>query len=68
MRYFFELHPSDLPRLKFYFTIPETTLLKYRDSMRRFKMEFLEWIDVPVTIGRMRRILKLKLDRESLRL
>lgn len=64
--YFFELHPSDLPNLKFFFTIPQMILQKYRDSMRRFKKEFLEWIDVPVTIGRMRRILKLKLDTEWL--
>lgn len=66
--YFFEVHPTDIPDLKFYFTIPELTLLKYRDSMRRFKREFLEWIDIPMTIRKMRRILKLKLDREWLRL
>jgi tetratricopeptide (TPR) repeat protein len=66
--YFFELHPSDLPDLKFFFTIPQMILQKYRDSMRTFKREFLEWIDIPITIGRMRRILKLKLDTEWLRL
>jgi len=29
-------------------------------------MEFLEWIDVPVTFGKMRRILRFKLDLEWL--
>lgn len=66
--YFFEIHPSESPDLNFYFTVPEMILQKYRDSMRKLKMDFLEWIDIPVTIGRMRRILKFKLDKEWLQL
>jgi hypothetical protein len=66
--YFFEIHPSDFPDLKFYFTIPEMILQRYRDSMKKFKMDFLEWIDIPVTVKTMRRILRFKLDREWLNL
>jgi len=65
--YYFEIFPSDLPRIKFYFTVPKIILSKYRESMRRFKMEFLEWIDIPVTLGLIRRILRFKLDIEWLR-
>jgi len=60
--YSFEIHPSDLTNVKFYFTVPEMILQRYRNSMRRFKEDFLKWIDVPVTIGNIRRILKFKLD------
>ena len=65
--HYFEIHPSDLPDIKFYFTVPEVILSKYRDSMRRFKMDFLEWIDIPVTLGSIRRLLRFKLDIERLR-
>lgn len=65
--YYFEIYPSDLPNAKFYFTVPELILSKYRDSLRRFKMEFLEWIDIPVTLGSIRRLLRFKLDKEWLR-
>ena len=60
--------PSDFPDLKFYFTIPEMILQRYRDSMIKFKMDFLEWIDIPVTINTMRRVLSFKLDRDWLNL
>lgn len=65
--HYFEIYPSNLPEVKFYFTVPEVILSKYRDSMRRFKMEFLEWIDIPITVRGMRRILRFKLDTEWLR-
>jgi len=65
--HYFEIFPSDMPQTKFYFTIPEVILSKYRDSMKRFKLEFLEWIDVPVKLDHIRRILRFKLDKEWLR-
>lgn len=58
--HYFEIFPSDFPETRFYFTVPEVILSKYRDSLKRFKMEFLEWIDVPVTLGKIRRILRFK--------
>lgn len=65
--HYFEIFPSDFPEIKFYFTVPEVILSKYRESIKRLKMEFLEWIDVPVTLGPIRRILRFKLDKEWLR-
>jgi hypothetical protein len=65
--HYFEIFPSDLPNITFSFTVPEVILSKYRDSMSRFKMDFLEWIDVPVTLGSIRRLLRFKLDKEWLR-
>jgi len=65
--HYFEIHPSDFPDLRYYFSVPEVILSKYRDSMRQFKKEFLKWIDLPVTIREMRRILRFKLDMEWLR-
>jgi hypothetical protein len=65
--YYFEIFPSDFPEVRLYFTVPEIILSKYRDSMRRFKMEFLEWIDIPVTVRGIRRILRFKLDTEWLK-
>lgn len=65
--HYFETFPSDFPEVRFYFTVPEIVLSKYTDSMRRFKMEFLEWIDIPVTVKAMRRILRFKLDMQWLR-
>lgn len=65
--HYFEIFPSDFPDIKFYFTVPEVILSKYRDSMRRFKMDFLEWIDIPVTLEPIRRLLRFKLDKEWLR-
>jgi len=65
--YYFEVFPSDFPEIKFYFTVPEVILSKYRESMKQFKMEFLEWIDIPVTLGSIRRLLRFKLDIEWLR-
>jgi hypothetical protein len=65
--HYFEIFPSDMPQTKFYFTIPEVILSKYRDSMKRFKSEFLEWIDVPVKLDHIRRILRFNLDKEWLR-
>jgi hypothetical protein len=64
--HYFEVYPSNLPNVRFYFTVPEVILTKYTDSMKRFKMEFLEWIDIPITVREMRRILRFKLDREWL--
>lgn len=65
--HYFEIFPSNLPEIKFYFTVPEIILLKYRDCLKQFKMEFLEWIDVPVTLRSIRRILRFRLDLEWLR-
>ena len=65
--HYFEIYPSDLPDVRLYFTVPEVILSKYSDSMRKFKMEFLEWIDIPITVRGMRRILRFKLDIEWLR-
>jgi len=49
------------------FPLSEVILLQYKESMRKFKMEFLEWIDISITVGGMRRILRFKLDIEWLR-
>jgi len=65
--HYFEIYSPNLPDARFYFTVPEVILAKYRDSMRRFKMEFLEWIDIPITVMRMRRILRFRLDIDWLR-
>jgi hypothetical protein len=61
---YFELYPSDLPEKKFYFTIPEVMLQKYRKSMLSFKKQFLSTIDMPVKLNQIRRILQWKLDME----
>jgi len=65
--HYFEVYPSDNPEVRFYFTIPEIILSKYTDSMKRFKREFLKWIDFPITMGGIRRILRFNLDTEWLR-
>jgi hypothetical protein len=65
--HYFEIFPSGLPETKFYFAVPEYILSKYQESLKRFKMDFLEWIDVPVTLGPIRRVLRFKLDMEWLR-
>ncbi len=64
--YYFELSPSDNPHIILYFTVPRFILERYRKSMREFKKDFLEWIDIPITIGRTRRILRFNLDIEWL--
>jgi hypothetical protein len=65
--HYFTIYPLGSPETEFYFTVPEVILSKYRDSIKRFKIEFLEWIDVPITFGSIRRILRFKLDLEGLR-
>jgi len=65
--HYFEIFPSDFQDVKFYFTVPEVILSKYRDSMKRFKMEFLKWIDIPITVKRIRRIFRFELDTEWMR-
>ena len=64
--HYFEIFPSDLPETKFYFTVPEVILRKYSGFMQKFKMDFLNWIDIPVTLGPIRRLLRFKLDTEWL--
>jgi len=64
--HYFDINPSNLPDAKLYFSMPEVILSKYRQSMRRFKMDFLKWIDVPTTLRGKRRILRLQLDTEWL--
>jgi len=63
---FFELYPSNFPDFNLYFTVPRLILEKYRNSIGKFKKDFLEWIDIPITIGKTRRILRFKLDIEWL--
>lgn len=64
--HYFEIYPSDMPDTTFNFTIPEVILSRYSNSMRKFKRDFLSWIDLPTTVGNMRRIFRLKLDKEWL--
>lgn len=59
------IRPIDAPEVELVCSIPREIVLKYTSlEMLKFKRKFFQYIDVPIRIGKIRRILRLSLDEE----
>ena len=65
----FELRPVEAPQVRLYFSLPRDIYRRYFEEgrMPEFKRSFLREIEMPMTLGGIRRVLNFKLDLEWIR-